>query len=215
MRVEQRKIYELSELSESAQEKAHENYLNDRNFEYGWTSENKDTLYAFENIFPVKITSWEYDSNSANVSFEMTCDDDISALSGIRLAKYIWNNYKRDLFKGKFIGALSTNEKVYHKRIRSSEPYTNGNRSNHYYSAITLESNCVLTGYCLDDDILQPIYDFLNKPDSTDFETLIENCFEAWCKAVKNECQSQLSFEYFKDIAEANEYEFDEFGARI
>lgn len=214
MRTETVKIYELNELSETAKETAHENYLTN-GFEWNHTDELESTLKAFESVFPVKIKHWEFDNNYAEVRFEMTCDSDVSDLTGLRLARYIYNNFYNELFKPKFIGSLKTNEYVQHKRIKSPiNAYENGNRFNPYYSAIQKDTSCVLTGMCFDDDILQPVYDFLKKPNGQDFYDLMDSCFDAWCKTAKDELQSELSFEYFEGIAEANEYEFLENGER-
>lgn len=59
MRIEQIEVYTLVELSPESQQKAHEDYLNSGDF-YFWNDENRETLNAFENEFPIKIGNWEY-----------------------------------------------------------------------------------------------------------------------------------------------------------
>lgn len=217
MRVEQVKIYTLSELSQDAQEKAHQDYISSNHFEWNWMGENKDTLYEFAKIFPVKVKEFEYDNNYANVEWSFTESDEIENLKGLRLRTYIINNYWKYLYTPEYRKQLSCHgEKSHkHRKVKCSK-LSNGKMFCAYYSSgINYTNSCVLTGYCLDDDILQPVYDFLKNPsESVTFFDLMSDCFEGWEKAVKAECENQLSFEYFKDIAEANDYEFKESGER-
>ncbi len=139
-------------------------------------------------------------------------------LTGQRLATYIWNNYKNDLFKGKYYNYESnTKEQIKHKRIKSVFYKNSGLWGNYYYSAITLEHSCVLTGWCYDDDILDPIYNFLNKPskDGSNFRDLLEDCITSICKSVENEIEYRNTDEYIKEHIEANEYEFTKEGNRF
>lgn len=189
------KLYKLEELSNKAQDHAHSEWL--QGFDNPWASENEDTLEAFAELFPVKIKSWSYGSTSGgdNVSFDMTCDDAIAEMSSLRLAKYIWNNYGDKLFKPKFIygGTVSAEMKSYRSKVQR-------------------EASCVLTGYCMDETILEPIYDFLKKPSTLTFKELIEDCFYQWVKACADDLEYQASFEAFRESCEANEYLFEEDG---
>jgi hypothetical protein len=191
-------VYTFAELSEESKEKAIENYRN-KGYEPDWQSENIDTLNKFAEIFPVKIKNWEYGSYRGDgVSFEFTADSDIEELTGQRLATYLWNNYKSYLYKGKYY-SIHKNGKYYSR-----------------HSKIQLEHSCVLTGYCMDDDILQPIYDFMSKPDKrTDFKELMADCFHAWIKACNEDIEYQNSDEHIKEELEINNYEFTENGEII
>lgn len=219
MKIKQVKCYELSELSEEAQEKAHENYLTSSNFEWDSAEELKETLRAFENVFPVKIKDYSFDNNYADVTWEMYLDwSEVEEFTGIRLMKYLINNYYNYLFKPKFIGSINGDHYVEHKRIKSQrEPYENGRRYQPYYSAIQKTTECVLTGMCFDDGILEPVYKFLKNPteNGSTFSDLMQECFWAWETMAKNELQSQLEFEYFQNTSEANSWEFDENGERL
>ena len=92
---------------------------------------------------------------------------------------------------------------------------TNGNYFNAYYSAIQLENCCVLTGVCYDDDILQPIYEFLDNPKNIEFETLLNDCIYSLCHSVSSEIENQNTDEYITEQIECNGYEFDEDGKMI
>jgi hypothetical protein len=207
------KVYQFEELSEEAQEKAHEDWLGS-GFEYFWVDEAIKSLNKFEEIFPIKIGDYSVGAYNTDVRWRFTGDDALEELDGLRLAKYIWNNYKTDIFKPKFIGSMKTNELIKHKRIKSSEQYSNGNRSNHYYSGCQIDTSCVLTGVCFDQDILDPIYEFLKKPDGRNFPALVEDCIKEWEKSIQSDCQYQESLESFKETCEANEFEFTESGKR-
>ena len=119
------------------------------------------------------------------------------------------------LFKGKFYSCKS-DKQIKHKRIESIF-YKNSERwGNYYYSAITFENSCVLTGMCYDDDILNPIYKFIQHPNnSTTFEELLNECIENMGKVLRTEEDYMYSPEYITEEIEANEYEFTEDGTRI
>ena len=216
-RTQEIQVFTFEELSDSAKEHALYKYHYDS---FQWSDEAPvETLKAFADVFPIKIKDWSYDSQSANASwmFRDYLSGDIENLTGIRLAKYIWNNYRKELFKPKFIGSLKTNEYVQHKRIKSPrEPYANGNRFNPYYSGCQIDTSCVLTGCCFDEDILEPVYSFLKKPDATtDFNDLIQDCISNWEVSVRKQAEWESSMEYFAEICEINEYEFTESGERF
>lgn len=190
--------YQFSELSEAAKEAAHNEHLS-KGYPNDWSRENLGSWKKFLDIFPVK----SYGNSWSNIAF--TDEESIENLSGQRLATYIWNNYKKDLFKGKYYSTGGRYDEAgkYHHKFR--------------YSKIQLQGqNCVMTGYCMDDSILDPIYKFLAKPDkNTDFMGLMNECANAWSKAMDDDDEWQNSIEHFAEECEANEYEFDEHGKRI
>lgn len=53
-------IFLLAELSTAARETAYSEWLS--TFEYPWSSDNRNTLDAFERIFNIKVTDWSYDT---------------------------------------------------------------------------------------------------------------------------------------------------------
>ena len=198
MKIKQIKIYTIDELSDEAKEKAHFDYLSS-DIHYCWSENNKATLDAFCNIFPIKVTNWSYgDRNYINSTME-TADSDTEKIyydiTGIRLLKYIVNNYWHDLFKPKYLGRIKGKLK---------------------YSRCQFSRCCVLTGYCIDDDILQPIHDFLKRPDENmTFEDLLKECLECWVAACNDDYESCCSLDYFIDAAQANECEYDEYGNMV
>ena len=148
-------LFQLAELSAAARDTAYNEWL--RTFEYGWDSDNRNTLEAFESVFKVKVNDWSYDTCRYSYRFTSRYSGEEEELSGIRLMKHIVNNYWHTLFK----------PKTY---------YLKGNFNKQRKSRIFTDNCCVLTGYCADEDILRPIYDFLKAPEPL--------CTTSWTSAL-------------------------------
>lgn len=196
------KLYEFSELSEQAKEVARnlyrENNTDDASFIY---DEARASVQVFHKIFGTKEgnRNWLEEIDFSRVK------DQVLRLSGDRLQRYIWNNYRNDLWKGKYRTVKTNDKKVIHNRVKCSGPYKSGNYFNAYYSAVFVDDNCcVLTGVCYDDSLLQPMYEFLNaRPEgdvaTTNFEELIEDCFSALKKDLENEEEYMNSDEHIDE----------------
>lgn len=190
MRTIEVKLYGIDELTDTAKNNAHSNYLN--SVDYAWSEENRDTLNKFVDIFPVELRGRDNDS------IYMLCDDEIAELKGVRLLKYLVNNYWNDLFKPKFI-------------YNTKKGISGDTKSR--YSKCQFDNCCTLTGYCMDMEILDPVYKFLKTPDkNTTFEMLMQECLNAWEMACRKDEEYQCSLEYFIETAQANEWEFTENG---
>lgn len=201
-------LYSFEELSEEAKQKAIEDHRDLCNGDQpAWADENRESMEKFSEIFPIKVTNWSYGGRGEGVDFRFETEDYIEELSGVRLATYIWNNYKNKLFKGKWY-SKAWDEKL---RILNPSKGTGVERR----SKIILDNCCVLTGYCMDDTILDPIYQFLNKPSNIDFRELLEDCFDAWIKACNSDIEWQNSYEYLSEELINNEYEFEEDGSKF
>lgn len=182
-------VYEFEELPEDVQDKVLDGFR-DGDL-YVWENENLETLKAFENIFPVKVKSWEYGGrNYINFNMErFDYDEEILEFTGVRLLKWIVNNYWDYLWKGKFI----CGDKYPKKR----------------YSKVMFDNCCVLTGYCMDNDILAPVYEFLKKPgDGVTLEGLMNDCLHEWVFACNRDTEYAYSDEGIKETVGINEYEF-------
>ena len=84
-------LFQLAELSAAARDTAYNEWL--RTFEYGWDSDNRNTLEAFESVFKVKVNDWSYDTCRYSYRFTSRYSGEEEELCGIRLLKYIVNNY--------------------------------------------------------------------------------------------------------------------------
>ncbi len=201
-------LYQFSELSEDAKEKVIENFR-DGNTDFWFLDEVRNSFDKFCDLFSIKWSQIDYQEPYRN-EYSIQLDDCIKELSGQRLATYIWNNYKNDLFKRKYLKSFDGHKKhiniVNHTAKGTRKEYCN------YYSSLKKDNSCVLTGVCYDYDLLQPIYDFLDKPTDTDFETLLNDCIYSLCHSVSSEIDYQNSDEAITETIEANEYYFDEDG---
>jgi|SRR5580692_696744 hypothetical protein len=190
------KLYKFNELSEAAKEKAIEAYRNKRSdYGYAWDAENLHTLKAFIDLFPI-----EQNRRGDGITFvkNRQIAEDIAELSGPRLMAYLWNNYRTHLFGGK----------QYHKRVGENTFKT-------WESKCVLSPYCcTLTGYCMDEDILRPIYDYLKKPTDQDFEELLHACYHAWERAVEADHEYQDSDECISEELANMEDEFTRDGKR-
>jgi len=219
MRIECIELYQFEELDDVAKERARA-WWRGFDTDYTWSAENRQSLEAFEKVFPIKITRWEYGGRGEGVSFYFTTDY-VENVSGQRLATYIWNNYRSEIYEQKYRKSWSTDHKVKHRKVTSkwNEPTKHNPEGywwNVYHGGPKLEGrNGLLTGYCMDDSLLGPVYDFLDKPDAnTDFRDLMERCFHEWIKDCNADIEWQNSDEYIDETLVANEYEFTKTGRR-
>jgi len=189
-------LYEFSELSAEIQEKVIEKYRETNQKEgIPWQSEIEESFEKFANIFNIQWELIDYEEPDRN-RYSVELEDNIKELTGLRLAKYIWNNYKSYLYKGKYYFLWSKKEPYHALKSRRSK--------------ILLDNCCVLTGVCYDDELLHPIYDFLENPnDNVNFEKLLENCIDSLCESIQKEIDYINSDETIIEEIEANEYTFE------
>ena len=119
-------------------------------------------------------------------------------IQGFRLRTYLLNNFSRYLYTGKPQGKYEKRgEKWAYKR---------------YSKVIFLETDCPFTGMCYDCDFLQPIVDFIKKPDSSTFKELMQSCVDNVVSVLHSEGEYRLSDEGKIEDIEANEWDFTENG---
>ncbi len=186
-------LYPIGELPVEQQDRAHSDWLHSGP-DYIDRSDNRNTLDAFCKLFDVNCHKWGYDSDHYSYRFSMNIDDRIEELRGLRLAKYIVNNYGYALFL----------------------PKTYWKNSKYRKSHIQTDTCCVLTGYCMDYDILASVYEFLSRPDSgMTFYHLVDLCLDKYFRACRDDCEYYYSPESFKEICECNDWEFRADGRRF
>ena len=210
------KIYKFQELPEAGKEQAIQKWR-ERTEEYFWQDENRESLEAFEKVFPITISTWSYNGQGSGVSFSIHSSE-IEELKGIRLATYLWNNYRDEIYSKKYLKSWVTAQPVKHRKVKSvlcsvkagwHNPDLIGSYYNTYYSSELETYNCPLTGYCMDNELLDPMWKFLDKPDKhTDFDDLLRSCFDSWITACEKDIEWQNSDEYISEHLIANEYEF-------
>ena len=74
--------------------------------------------------------------------------------------------------------------------------------------------DCPWTGYCMDNTLLAPIWDFIRKPEpGMDYEALMRSCLDSWLEACVAECEYFQSEEYAReqlaDLYHDTEYTID------
>lgn len=187
-------VYYFAELSDEAKEKAREWWRNCESGDPSWVHERRQSLEAFCKEFPVEARDWEYDAWSYSVTAKFTGSDEEGVLSGPRLAGWLWNHHRN---------VLVTNKR-YEIQGRSR------------LSRITYEpTSCPFTGYCMDENLLDPIRAFLEKPTDETLEDLLDDCLQAWGKAARDDSAWIIEDEQVDETIVANEYEFDEAGDRV
>jgi len=195
------KVYEFSELSEDAQQNVIQRWLSSA--EYPWCDENEDALDWFTNVFDVDVSNYQYGFRAPSIDYSLnwSWDDleNLQSLSGQRLATYLWNNYRDQLYSGKYYstaGHYDENNK-YHYRCRRSR--------------IILEIACP-TGYCVSQNIISPLHEFMRHPRDITFEDLLYECLQEWVNVCSSDYESYYSKDNARESIEANGYEFHENG---
>jgi hypothetical protein len=207
-------LYSFNELSEEAKQKAVKNAPVFTDFIY---DEAYETVKKACKLFGISegLNSWlDFSSNGI--------DENILNLRGLRLRKWILNNFWDTLYKRKFYDSIGDNKIIKHPCIKVYKFDINkGARvssSNFYYSRIQKTNDSVLTGVSYDNDFLNPIYEFIEwklRPDYNtyqDWESLLNDCFESLRLSIENEVQYRNSFEAIAEDLQANEYQFTEEG---
>lgn len=192
------KVYRFEALGKNAKQTAIEDFRND-NYEDTYLSDEAwESIKAFGKAFDINFRSIDYLETYRNkYSFEM--EDNILELSGIRLRTYLLNNYSSILFERKHYGQYKKRE--------------NGKYRYDRYSKIqTIESCCPFTGVCWNEDLLQPIRNFIDKPNSNDFKDLLEDSIHEVCKSVEGEINARNEDEVIIETIEANDYWFTQDG---
>lgn len=197
--------YSLDELSEKAQARAFSKWL--AHTEYFNTGEIEATLNEFCRLFDVKCNYWEFDAYSHSFRFKILNDAfDDENMNGIRLAKYIWNNYAKYIMQGKYFSLWSKTEKS------ENNPLMGKLKSRRSKVLLSMD-DCPLTGVCFDCDVLSGVVKCLTYKKLYDsYEEIIDECLESLFKTAEQDCEYQISEEYFREEAAANDYEYDENG---
>jgi hypothetical protein len=210
--------FEITELSEKAKEKAYYKWLEGR--EYFWGDDNKASLEKFAEIFPVKIRNWSYGDRGAGVDYSFTERDEIEELSGWRLATYLWNNYRDTIYQRKYLQSFRRDNRIFHPMVRQKVEKDRETGKEYYWTKVTSNwrvdtYNCPLTGYFIDNSLLDPIWKFMDNPDNRSFKDLLDDCFGEWVKDCEEDYEFSTSMERFVEEAHEMEWMYDEKGRMV
>lgn len=168
-------------------EKAYTDWLA-KGQEYPYAAFNSNTLEAFCNLFRVTCTYYRYDSQTYCYRFHTKYEESTEELSGIRLRTFIYNNFHYGLYYPKTYW-MKDNKKKRKSRI-------------------SVVSECPLTGFIMDEIMLQPLMEFLQHPDKRNFKELMGDCLEAFFRSCRDDCEYCESEEYFKDESHRRNWEY-------
>lgn len=186
------KIYQFNELNDHAKQKAIQDYRREEVYTDYIYDDAHESVNKFHDIFGTTEggTSW-LDIRTGHI------DDNILNLKGVRLRTYIINNFWSQLYKPK--------------------TFYNGDKQRK--SKITLDNCCILTGVCYDLDLLNPIYDFLERYQQKadyysymDFDRLLQDCINSLEKSIQSEVDYRNSDEGITEELENNEREYTKDG---
>jgi hypothetical protein len=178
-------LFSFNELSEKAKEKIINSWRD--NDEYFWGSENADSLNAFCDIFQIKINNYDYGyQNYINVSFNL--ESEVLDFCHFKAATWLSNNYLN--------------------KLRRPKTYYGKGYGKKRNSKIFYDYDCTLTGYYIDNSLIMPLLDFINKPDNRSVENVLNDCLNSWLSACKEDYEHWLSSESIIEDIEANDYMF-------
>lgn len=209
MRTIKTKVYKFHELSEAAKDVAVSNYMNSGYDYQEYYNEIIDSVKAMIVLFNLKTGRQWSDLKYSHI------EDNVLELKGIRLYKYLINNYYRDLFKPKYIKSIDREIKCRQFICKVNQDYR-GEKYTMLYSKLKKDNCCVLTGICYDDDILKPVYDFLKRPDKSEtFKDIINSISSAISRTFNQVEEWVNSDEFIIDTITANDYEFTKDGKQF
>lgn len=185
--------YDFDELSEDAKEKAVEHFQSLDGI-YVWGEDNVESLKGF--------ARWINGKHDYSIS--------------------LWgDSWAKVKVEGDYEIEISENEfEMLDCADMRGEDLLNFLKEKHYFQNkysdgwFTLEnSSCPFTGYCGDEDLLDPMREYIKNPDSeTTLQELVNKCCERWVKSYVQDWEFAYSEEGIIELIEANEYQFTENG---
>ena len=188
MRIVETKVFKFYELSKEAQEKAFEDWLGYA--QYPYYDDYNESMKKFIEMLNGKI---QVSSVTSYVSYNSYFDEEVENLSGVRLAKYLWNNFGEEIFRPEhYYGNYNPGRKI--KVLKSKIHY---------------KYECPLTGCYTDHSLLDPMVEFMRKPIvGVTMLELLDDCFGTFVREIKNSVDDWFCMEVFNDECEVNDWEF-------
>lgn len=212
MRTVTTTLYQFDELSEEAKEKAIEQYRDKRIYDGDFFSFfTDDCLKSIKKglkalgaeLGRYSIDCLNVNQSSWSVDCENPGEDQDEPITGYRLRKWILNNHYSALFERKPYGEYTKNEKTGH--------WSYPRRSRIMYQ----ETCCPFTGVCYDESFIDPIREFIKKPDSRNWEELLTDCVERALRDLESECEYYTTDEGVMAEINTQEPEFEEDGTLV
>lgn len=200
------KLYEYSELSETAKETIRDKWRSHDVME-GYNSDYIATMNAFEKLCDIKICRWEVSDWNHRFDIDYGC----TGVYEYPDKDELWNWVYLDDLKGKHLFRyVSTNIIPYivkRKELWKNYPKKFVSRVN--YETEPEKGTCPLTGVCMDCDIIEPLMKYYRNwardyNDDYTFADLMEECVESFFKAWQSEWEYRMSDESIDEDIEAN-----------
>jgi hypothetical protein len=212
MRTRTEKIRTINELTETEVEQAHEKYLI-AGVDMAWDKEWKESLKKFAGATGIDVDRWSFPPIQYHIDFPSEIQD--LTVTGIRLRTWILNHWDW----------MFTVRKHYNVPKQGDPERKNKARRWHNASLVEESSSCPFTGYCGDEDLLDPLRKFLAEGFRADearpvtqrstLVDLLDDCVNSWIKAYYVDYEDQQTLNHFKDMATANGWEFGETGGLV
>ena len=196
------KLYKFSELSEDAQQKVIDRERDDiqqLNID-AWSREYEDSLKSFSDLFGINVRHWEVDPCSYNYRFSFNSDiyeRDATEVTGKYLARFM-RDIHPNVFKGKYLSAKG------HMGEDGNWVYGKSKHS----KILLVDHECPLTGYCGDNFILHPVWEWFEHPDyNKSLYDLVDECLDSFFKEWRDDMEYGGTDEYVRDSIINNEQE--------
>jgi hypothetical protein len=199
-------IYKFDELDERIQERlvsrCAECHADD------WADEYRDTLKELEKLFGVKcedwsVGGWSHYHNLHTVYGDYGIDEAAEcdanefgylALRGNRAMGKCWTLWEREVVRGNWhrVGKHSRYSRVVFGGLH--------------------DGSCPLTGFCADNDALDPLWDMMegkHVKDGMTIAEMIDACFESFFTSWEKDIRYRQSEEYFRESEMAEWYDED------
>lgn len=193
-------VYDFDELTDEAKEKALDEL---RTWDlYGWHDENRASLYEWAKAFGASVADYSY--GLWGHSYAVVRPGEDPELTGLRLRTWVINNYGHVLTQPQGFGPYVEQPSGTYRKRRVSR-------------IMVERASCPFTGYCTDDILLAPVYNFVYKYNEREhggmvWQDLLQECADAWVSACVSDLEYSQSDEYLMEEIEQNEYTFTETG---
>ena len=197
-------LYTFDELDENIQERlvsrCAECHADD------WADEYRDTLKELEKLFDVKCVDWSVDGWSHDYTLYAEYDTYLH----FRLEDAAESNYKDNNDSDYYYLGLKGNRAMgkcwtLWEREVTRDNYHHVGKHGRYSRVVfgDLHSGtCPLTGFCADNDALDPLWDMMEGKHIKDGMTIaemIDACFRAFFTAWQKDIRYNTSEEYFRE----------------
>lgn len=193
MRTIETILYKFDELSETAKSFAINEYI-ENYFQYNRNYDFDDEISA-----SFKKAEEIYDSLE-NIEGE---------IKGARLYTWLINNVASEWIRPDYF-CFDGNDKIIHNDF--SYKYTQGKYKKSRVFETNNTENCPLTGVCYDFEFLEPIINFLKKPDSLTTNLGLAKLLPSFDSVCQNDYEYRTTKEYISEELINNETEFYENG---